>query len=205
MLYGTASGNGQCPSVVFRLSPNVNGSWSESSLYTFTGFSDGGSPMGSLIFDSAGNLYGTTAFGGTLSGYCLYGGCGVVFELSPSTGGSWTENVLYTFTGLPDGEEPVANLTFDAAGNLYGTMQFGGLQNFACPITGCGTVFKLTPAGGSWTESIVHSFAGPLSDGYEPTSGVILDSAGTIYGTTSVGGVNGNQYSNGGTVFRITP
>jgi len=203
-LFGTASGiNGCCPTA-FELSPNSNGSWTLTVLWTFTA-RDGGTPQGKLIFDSSANLYGTGVGGG--ANLCdVTIGCGAVFELSPSPGGAWTESVIYSFSGIPDGQSPLGSLTFDAAGNLYGTTQFGGLWNPGCSLViGCGTVFKLTRSGGAWTESIVHAFAGPISDGAEPTSGVILDSAGTIYGTTSVGGVNGRQYPDGGTVFQITP
>lgn len=202
-LYGSTSGNsGQCPSVVFKLSPNSDGSWAESALYAFSGTGDGFGPQGRLIFDSSGNLYGTASAGGNGGGYCGAGGCGVVFELSPSSGRAWTETVLYTFTGIPDGEGPLAGLTFDAAGNLYGTTEYGGLQGSTCVIIGCGTLFELTPAGGAWAETVLYSFAGSLSDGANPTSTVILDSAGNIYGTTSVGGIDS---FNGGTIFQFVP
>lgn len=201
-LYGAASGNsGTCTGLVFELSPSSDGSWTESVLYRFTGGADGGVPQGGLIFDSLGNLYGSAATGG--SSLCA-GGCGVVYELSPTSSGSWTEQVLYEFTGLPDGEQPSSDLTFDAAGNLYGTTTYGGLQGSSCVILGCGTVFKLNYASGTWTESALHLFGGATSDGFQPYAGVVLDSAGNIYGTASVGGVNGNFGGDGGIVYLIS-
>jgi uncharacterized repeat protein (TIGR03803 family) len=114
-------------------------------------------------------------------------GQGVVFELSPSGGGQWTYNILYGFCaqqGCADGRTPqYGSLVFDAAGNLYGTTQGGGSQNY-------GTVFELTPSGGSWTETVLHSFcsATNCTDGEEPIGGVVLDAHGNIYGVTPGGG-----------------
>jgi uncharacterized repeat protein (TIGR03803 family) len=104
---------------VFELSPNLNGTWSETVLHTFTGVPDGAVPwVGALISDSAGNLYGTTSAGGIATG-CPFGsaGCGTVFELSPN-GSGWTENILYSFTGGADGSDPLGPVTMDALGNL---------------------------------------------------------------------------------------
>ncbi len=156
-------------------------------LYTFSGGSDGGYPTSSLIFDSAGNLYGTTEFGGL--------GYGTVFELSPDGTGGWTETVLYSFTGGIDGANPTySNVIFDSAGNLYGTTRRGGANRQ-------GVAFKLTPSGGTWSESVLHSFAGSKkhSFGCFPESGLIMDTAGNLYGTT--------RYCGGskGTVFELSP
>jgi uncharacterized repeat protein (TIGR03803 family) len=210
-LYGTTSEGGindgeQGFGVVFRLAPNSDGSWTQSVLYTFTGAYDGGEPYGGVIFDNAGNLYGTAATGGYNT--CKYG-CGVVFKLTPTSSGPWTETVIHPFMGTPDGNIPEATLTFDTAGNLYGTTFTGGTvtNNLFClpGVTGCGTVFELSPSAGGWTESVLYSFSGPLTDGANPTTSVILDSAGNIYGTTSGGGINGYSYHHGGTAFKLTP
>src|ERR1039458_5024018 len=130
-------------------------------LYSFSGGTDGGSPAGGLIFDGAGNLYGTTNGGGTYSG-------GTVFELSPAAGGGWTETVIHSFGNGTDGNGPEAGLIFDAAGNLYSTTNGGGTYNG-------GTVFELTPqAGGGWTETVIHSF-GSGTDGAGPWAGPNFD------------------------------
>ncbi len=183
-LYGTTFGGGAFGyGAAFKLTPNADGSWTESVLHSFTS-SDGSYPYAGLIFDAAGNLYGTTEFGGG-------GGYGTVFKLTPNADGSWTESVLHWFHGR-DGSYPRAGLTFDAAGNLYGTTSGGG-------AFGYGAAFKLTPnADGSWTERVLHSFNG--SDGAYPYAGLTFDAAGNLYGTTSEGGASGN-----GTVFKLTP
>jgi hypothetical protein len=127
----------------------------EKVLHSFSDKS-GALPDSSVIFDVVGNLYSTTAYGG--SGSCN-GGCGTVFELTPKATGRWTETVLHRFTSsAKDGHYPYAGLVFDASGNLYGTPAFGG--GGSCP-DGCGSVFELTPkAGGGWTEKLLHSFSG---------------------------------------------
>ena len=159
----------------------------ESILYTFTGGSDGKTPVGSLIFDADGNLYGATFNGGS-------GGNGVVFELSPAIGGGWTETVLYSFLGGSDGALPVGGLTFDSAGNLYGTTVIGGSHNL-------GTVYELSPAAsGGWTENILYSFAGG-TDGTTPNGNLVFDAAGNLYGTT----VGGGGTALLGTVFELSP
>jgi uncharacterized repeat protein (TIGR03803 family) len=154
-------------------------------LYNFTNGSDGSSPIwyGNLVADGKGNLYGTASEGGYQSSPC-FGICGSVFELSPSSSG-WTETTLYEFNGgSSDGAQPDAGLAFDKAGNLYGTTVQGGAF--------CGTVFKLTPSGeGGWTESIIHSFGTQQNDGCEPTTGVMVDDSGNIFGTAGNGGASG--------------
>jgi hypothetical protein len=152
---------------------------------------DGSFPNGELILDSAGNLYGITHSGGI----DLYG---TVFEVSPQTGGTWTEQVIYSFdptNANADGENPVGGLAFDSKGNLYGaTFNEGGGA-----VTGDGGVFKLTPqSGGTWTEQLLHNFTGDYTpedvamDGIFPEAGVVIDASGNLYGTTSGGGVNGD-------------
>lgn len=144
---------------------------------------DGASPLAGLIFDSAGNLYGTTWGGGDRASSCG----GTVFEVSPERDGRWMEKVLYAFGALPncaDGSFADAPVTFDGAGNLYGTTLAGGLSG--CGGIGCGVVYKLSPAGGSWTETVLYSFAGG-AEGGEPEGGVILDAVGNLYGANSAG------------------
>jgi uncharacterized repeat protein (TIGR03803 family) len=175
--------------VVFELSPAENGKWTESILLDFgSGYTDAYTPdNGSLIIDSAGNLYGTSGGGGTY-------GSGTVFELSPAAGGSWTETTLYNFGAAGDGSFPQGGVAFDSAGNLYGTTTAGGAYGF-------GTAFQLTPAGGgNWTETIIHSFDVETGDGTLPRADVILDSAGNVYGTTLEGGA-----SDIGMVFELSP
>jgi len=201
-LYGTTRAGGVFDKgTVDRLVPNVDGSWTESVLYSFTGGVDGGAPYSTLVFDGSGALYGTTPGGGNLS--CSFtgssGGCGVVFKVTPNQDGSWTESVLHAFQG-PDGAGGDAGLTFDAAGNLYGTATVGG-----DPTCGCGVVFVLKPnADGTWSETVIHTFSGP--DGAQPTAILILDGAGNLYGSTWYGGKLGCGNTPGcGLVFRLKP
>ena len=180
---------------VFELSPSGGGSWTFTVLYNFctlTNCADGLQPKGGLIFDSHGNLYGTTSGGGANNS-------GVVFELSPSGGGSWTESVLYNFcpvSGCADGAEPLNALVQDAQGNLYGTANSGGANS---PY---GAVFELSPAGGgSWTEQVLVSFCPSCPNGYGPM-GVAIDPHGDVFGNTAFGGNNGG---NRGTVYELSP
>jgi uncharacterized repeat protein (TIGR03803 family) len=160
-------------------------------LYKFTGGADGNSPRASLVRDQAGNLYGTTEFGGDHK-------VGTVFKLTPNSDGSWTESVLYSFCSLAtctDGGSPTGGVIFDPSGNLYGTTQDGGNNDK-------GTVYELTPANGTWTEKVLHSFCSDTtcSDGDEPDAGVIFDASGSLYGTTLYGGKEA-----WGDVFKLTP
>ena len=194
-LYGTTNQGGiGGAGVVFELTENADGKWQEKILHQFTGGADGGNPRSSLIFDQAGNLYGTAAFDGYY-GECSYG-CGVVFELTPKSDGSWTDSVLHSFTGGRDGQYPFAGLTFDKAGNLYGTAEEAGNLT-RCSGHGCGVVFKLTPnANGGWNETVLHTFLDQPNA--FPFAGVIFDSAGNLYGTTY-----GDQGTAFGSVFEI--
>jgi uncharacterized repeat protein (TIGR03803 family) len=133
--YGTTTSGGDF-GTVYKLDPQGN----ETVLYTFTGGDDGLAPFGNLVMDTAGNLYGTTAAGGKSTACFEIEGCGVVFKLDPSG----QETVLHSFTGGTDGFEPESALIMDAAGNLYGTTNFGGIVNNEC-AGGCGVVFKITP------------------------------------------------------------
>jgi len=196
--------------VVFKLIPTKDGSWKETVLYTFTGGADGALPIGGVILDSTGNLYGTTYAGGDKKpevchaiGYAA--GCGVVYKLTPTAHGPWEETVLHTFTGGADGSAPAAQLIFDSSGNLYGTASYGG--NDSCtPPYGCGVVFKLTPsAGGPWTESVLYAF-NDGTDGGRPFGGVTFDSQGNLYGVTYTGGNDSCEPPYGcGVVFRLVP
>jgi uncharacterized repeat protein (TIGR03803 family) len=263
-LYGTTLGDGSegCQGTdcgtVFELSPEPNGAWTETVLYSFKGRPDGQGPVGPVVFDVSGNLYATTNTGGpndygtvfelsppsfpggdwtesVLYDFCQVGGLqecsdgaspsagvvldsfgnlygtaaiggrarfwGLAYELSPNSGGTWTETVLYEFN-QKNGGTPEAGLSFDAFGNLYGTLEYGGLKAAHCfqetfpPYSrACGGAFRLTPkAGGGWSEL---SFLFNGNDGGNPLARLVLDGA-TLYGTTYQGGYG---Y---GTVFRIT-
>ena len=199
-LYGTTSVGGTgCTGgcgTVFKLAPSARFGWRESVIYNFQGGSDGQYPNAGLIWDSAGNLYGTTVLGGTQSVNCPGGSCGTVFKLAPGSFGRWTESVLYSFTGSSDGGQPEGELIFDSAGSLYGTASLAG-------ASGAGTVFKLTPSSNSWTLSVLHSFAGSHgNDGSEPISALIFDKAGNLYGTTLFGGAK-SCAGGCGTVFEL--
>lgn len=166
--------------------------WSFLELYAFgsnPNLADGIQPEAGIVRDSAGNLYGTTFFGGNGTGCDInFAGCGVVFQIAPNG----TETVLHAFSGANDGWNPTGRLIRDAAGNLYGTTQFGGLYGY-------GTVFQLDSAG---NETILHHFRGG-SDGANPNAGVVEDSAGDLYGTTRYGG-QGCDHQGCGTVFKIS-
>jgi uncharacterized repeat protein (TIGR03803 family) len=193
--YGPGCGGYGC-GVVFKLTPTSHGKWRETVLYSFKGAKDGAMPSGSsLIFDSTGSLYGTT--GGDAEGCGGYGGCGVVFKLSPTSDGRWKETVLHTFTGGADGALAGPALTLDSTGNVYGTAYNGGISNCAY---GCGVAFKLTStSNGEWNESVLHSFTGG-NDGGNPASGLIFDSKGSLYGSTTTGGTDG-----WGGIFELSP
>ncbi len=202
-LYGTtgAGGNGCAGNgcgIIFKLSPPPNtlpnflGGWTETILYRFAGGSDGGSPeLSDLVFDAAGNMYGTASGGDYYSD-------GLIFEMTPSSGG-WTKTNLYSFTGSSDGSGPYGTPVFDQAGNLYGTAVFGGSYGSGGCYSGipCGTVYELMPSTSGWSLKVLHTFQGG-SDSGNPIGGVIFGSDGYLYGTTSWGGSAG-----GGTVFSI--
>jgi uncharacterized repeat protein (TIGR03803 family) len=182
-LYGTTlSGGADNSGTVFKLDT----SGKETVLYSFTGGKDGGTPNAALIFDPAGNLYGTAEAGGDVG--CTnplnFSGCGVVFKVDKTTG---KETVLYTFTGGKDGATPIAALSRDAAGNLYGTTFLGGDLSCTSPLgpgNGCGLVFKINKATGN--EGVLHRFNG--TDGAAPGAALYIDKSGDLYGTTFYGG-----------------
>jgi uncharacterized repeat protein (TIGR03803 family) len=204
VLLGVKAGCG----TVYKLSPpkQEGEAWKETILYSFPTATRGYVPNGDLVFDSAGNLYGATLFGGGKGTTCdtFYGGnCGAVFMLSPPTqkGGKWTEKVLHAFAGGTDGAEPNGGLVLDSTGAVYGTTIWGG--SATCRGPGCGTAFQLkqpTETGGAWSERILHRFTGS-NDGEGPNGGLIFDTTGALYGTTINGGP-GNAF---GTVFRLSP
>ncbi len=213
-LYGTAAGGGSgTGGTVFELTPPPGGSgpWTETTLYSFTGGDDGGTPVAGVVFDSNGNLYGTTNSGGAPT---LGTGHGVVFELTPPSGGSgsWTETPLFTFTGKSDGGAPYAGVIFDSSGkNLYGTTAVGGSwKGTICKRTdGCGVVFELAPNGSSpWTETVLYTFSAGADGGY-PYAGVIFDSNGNLYGAAAQGGNTTSSTCSPtdgcGVVFELTP
>ena len=180
----------------------ATGQAQEKVVYSFgANPTDGAGPNDGLLFDSAGNLYGTTQAGGAAR-------AGGVFELSPQLGGNWQETILYSFCSLPDcedGAEPRAGLISDDAGNIYGTTVGGGaFSGGTCGGGGCGTVFELSPpgnSGGAWTETVIWNFKGNLNnDGGQPYSRLAWDGAGSIYGTTIDGGSEGSY----GTVFKLS-
>jgi uncharacterized repeat protein (TIGR03803 family) len=188
-LYGAATSGGQHDAgTVYKLSPPASVCksflcpWTETPLYQFTGGADGGNPESALVFDSAGNLYGTAADGGT--------GNGVVFKLTHSASG-WIESVLFSFAGSPDGANPSSAVTFDGNGNLYGTTLDGG--------AGFGTVYQLTPSGSGWAEKVLYAFQNS-NDGAIPYAGIALDPDGNLYGATFFDGAYG-----GGAVFELMP
>jgi uncharacterized repeat protein (TIGR03803 family) len=254
-VFGGAHGNG----AVYAMSPQTNGTWRVSVLYSFTGGNDGESPLGSLVADSLGNLYGVTPLGGAQSGGTAYKlsktsigswqlrvlwsfgaagdaaypfaglaidksgnlfgtttqggpyGQGTVFELSPSSGGAWTEQVLYSFgASASDGMNPYAPVIMDTAGNLYGTTAGGGSNSCDQFTLGCGTVFKLSPGTGGWTETIIHFFENNGTDGFYTLAPLVIDPHGNLYGATQFGGGSSQCQSGGltegcGVVFKLSP
>lgn len=184
-LYGTTAFNSAACScgTLFELIHNPDGTWTEKTLYTFTGGTDGAFPYADLVMDSGGNLYGAASQGGS-------GHHGVVFEFTPNGDGTWTEHILYSFTGGSDGNEPFGKLTFHN-GILYGTT--------------ASNVFSLRKVQNRWTEKVLYTFKGG-TDGISSYAGVIFDPAGNIYGTTRYGGNHGCFNQQGcGTVFRLKP
>lgn len=209
-LYGTTSSGGT-PGVlchtnqrikfgcgtVFHFSPPAHsgGSWTKTAIYTFPGFKgDGTGPDAEITFDSQGNIYGTTA-GGT-------SGAGTVYRLTPpkNNGGSWTETVLYDFTGGSAGSGPGGTVTVGPNGVLYGTLSQSGTTNES------GLVFQLTPpsGGGAWTETVLYRFPGFTGDGTTPATTLAIDGSGNLYGATDFGGSTA-CYLGCGTIFKLAP
>jgi uncharacterized repeat protein (TIGR03803 family) len=180
-VYGVTGIFETAPGEIYRLSPNSNGTWTETILHVW-GPNDG-IPGGGLVMDSSGNLYGTYLSGGA-------NGLGAVYELTRNADGSWSYAVIHDFGPSPDGHSSKGELVLDGAGNLYGTTQIGGTFNY-------GTVFELSPnTSGGWTERILYNFTGG-ADESQPNGPVLLDAKGNIYGTT------GNGDNGPGTVFEL--
>jgi uncharacterized repeat protein (TIGR03803 family) len=177
--FGGATNNG----TVYELTCSGK-NCTEKVIYDFLGDPDGKFPSDGVVFDSTGNLYGTTLGGG------LYGR-GTVFELKYSNGG-WTETVLYNFTGDSDGANPSAGVIFDNFGNLYGATKGGGSADE-------GTVFKLSPSGDSWTFNLLYSFPSQYDTGCGPSASLVIDSAGSLYGSWGCGGRYSDSY-----LFKLT-
>lgn len=156
--------------------------WTEAVLYNFTGGNDAVNPVAGVSLDAAGNIYGTTSFGGAY-------GVGTIYLLTRS-GSHWTESILYNFQGLDDGQNPVGGVVLDKAGNLYGTTFDGG-------VNGGGTVYQLSLKGGTWTFTVLYSFTGSYGGPYNKLT---LEANGDIYGFTNADGANGL-----GSVFKLTP
>jgi uncharacterized repeat protein (TIGR03803 family) len=190
-LYGTTEWDSVFSGgTAFELAHGSDGEWTEHVLHRFSRGTDGGNPAAGLVLSAAGDLYGTTEFGGDLGG-CGGGGCGVVFELTYTSNGQWTEHVLHAFTGGADGSDPRAGVIFDLAGDLYGTASEGASSN--------GTVFELSRNSKvKWTAHVLHQFGIGKGPG-NPNAGLIFDEASNLYGTTL------DYYSyRAGTVFKLT-
>jgi len=188
-LYGvTNQGGTNSAGMVFELSPESSGGYTETILYDFNadGSGDGSGPYGRLVFNDSGDLIGTTSGGGA-------SGAGTVYKLTPKSGGGWTEKVIYSFSmSGGDGQYPAAGVTIGKNGALYGTTAFGGVNS-------SGAVYKLSETAKGLTESVIHSF-GASGDGSYPYGGLTFDSLGNLYGTTSIGGAVGY-----GSVYRLKP
>jgi uncharacterized repeat protein (TIGR03803 family) len=199
-LYGTTPKGGTPTTnggTLFELTPGSGGS-NETVLYRFCVSmpvcEDGGAPSAGLILDAAGNLYGTTGYGGT---GCVGEGCGTVYELTPVSGGGWNETVLHRFhNNGKDGYTPGSGaVLMDGSGSLYGTTEVGG-------TIGYGTVFRLTPGPhGRWKEIVIYDFK-PGASGWFPGAGVVMDKAGNLYGTTDSGG---EPFCDCGVIYKLAP
>jgi hypothetical protein len=189
-LYGSTSMGGgvaSCPGggsgcgLVFQLSPTGTGTWRETALFRFARDATGGGPQGSLLLDSAGNLFGLTPTGGGAEVcFGIVEGCGIAYELSPnSSGGSWQQSILEVFNNGPEGALPSAGFIADAAGNLYSTASSSS--------SGTGNVFELSPTSSGWQLTVLYNFTGG-ADGRFPAGNLIFDAAGNLYGVTNGGG-----------------
>lgn len=181
---------------IAELSPNGAGGYTEKTIFHFNG-TNGRDPLGMLVLDSSGNIYGTTNAGGQCSAESV--GCGVAYELSPQTGGTWKEKILYRFGAFAgDGEFPAGGLVFDRKGNLYGTTQGGGLTGCPNANVSCGTVFELMHTTQGWTEKILHRLN--IAEGEYPWDAPTIDAAGNLYVTAYEGGAELF-----GSIFELTP
>ncbi len=194
-IFGTTAGGGKYGAgIAFELSPNGDGTWKEQTIFSYGRVGDGeqGS-LQALLIDSRENIYGSSPYGGLGGGkgsYC----CGEIYKMRQNSDGSWKKNTLYAFRNIADGAYPTGNLVRDKHANLYGTTQYGGAPQY-------GTVYKIDPNG---VETVLHVFSGETDDGMYP-SGVFIDAAGNLYGTTEYGGAGCAEKYGCGTVFKITP
>jgi uncharacterized repeat protein (TIGR03803 family) len=202
-VYGAAAGDAvttRCPAsgsgcgLIYKLSPTQNGPWNETVLHRFTGAPRDGNGPAALLFDSAGNIDGVAGSGGAACPNNINIGCGVVYQLSPTSSGPWTETLLHTFNGT-DGSAP-HSLVIDPAGNLFGTTFEGGISG--CNTGTCGLVFGLSPNSGGWTETTIHKFNGAGNGNFPYT--VVLDQLGNLYSAGSFAG----PFSSG-TVIELSP
>lgn len=195
-LYGVTNfGGSSFDGTIYELTPNGSGGYTYNLIHSFENSEGNGFANNSLLLDGGGNLYGLAESGGP-------GNSGTVFELSPGAGG-WTLTVLYAFHGGKDGSVGEGNLVMDAAGNLYGVTTQGG--DVSLCTNGCGTVFELIHSGSVWTKQEIYRFHGK-GDGAFPQAGVVFDSSGSLYGTTSQQGIFSKRCTDGcGTVFKLSP
>jgi uncharacterized repeat protein (TIGR03803 family) len=192
--YGTTVVGGSFTfGTVFKLTPHANGKWTESVLHNFQGGADGKYPYGGVTMDAKGNLYGTTVSGGT-GGTCSGDGCGIIYKLTRS-GNSWTESLLYSFTGGADGAGPGGGVVFDKQGNLYGTTPDAGDVN-GCS---CGVVYELSPTRSGWKQKVIHTFTGGNDGSTGSLGSLLIDKAGNIYGVAELGGAHA-----AGTAFKLS-
>jgi hypothetical protein len=203
--------------IALALVPAASAQWNEEVLYSFQDIPDGSYPIGRIVYDKHGNLYGATLDGGAANCYGP-GQCGTVYELSPpaKSGGPWTETVLHVFQGVlgGDGATPAGGLIMDGAGNLYGTTEYDGTGQCTLfgAVIGCGTVYEMSPPsqpGGAWTEQVIYNFQGG-KDGNVASGDLVSDQAGNLYGVTLFGGGRGTNCDdlyggNCGTVFELSP
>lgn len=196
-IYSTTTlGGASLFGTVFKLTPPAaGGNWTESILATFAGGFDGQQPN-DILFGPDGVIFGSTYLGGSVN---CYQGCGTVFQLTPTTSGTYARTLVYEFLGGEDGANP-GNLKLGSQGVLYGPTPSGGAPFGRCKDAGCGTVFSLTDNSGTWTKTILHSFPSSTTDGIAPNADIVVDSSGNIYGTTYEGGSD-----NFGIVFELSP
>ena len=223
-IYGTTSYGGTAlEGVAFKLTPPAPGStqWRETVIHNFNynfayNINDGAHPSGGLIMDRTGALYGATNLGGITTDPGGIG-FGTVFKLTPldATRMNWQETVLYRFTSVRDGQNPMSALTLDASGAIYGTTMYGGAgtcTDWTGHLIGCGSVFRLAPPAlghAAWTKTTLHDFAGG-SDGTVPEGKLLLDTAGAVYGMTHQGGTGlctdmAAKIIGCGTIYKLTP
>ena len=191
-LYGSAPSGGTLGyGSIFKLTRDTQSNWNEAVIYNFQSVTDGWGPQGGVVLDGAGNVYGTTAAGGSTS--CS---CGTAFELSPNSNGAYTKKTIHNFSGYAGSQlGTLAAMVFDSQGNLYGTTPDG---NGHLNVSDGGTVYRLSPGSSGWTYTVLYGF--PASDGHGPGAGPTFDSAGNLYGTTTSGGL-----PEAGTVYELSP